>query len=68
MKITHITRTEMSKIDLSDNVRYSARCDEHLLKLDYMTDGIHRRHITLDEWTTKATELFKEKIRQNENK
>jgi len=63
MKITHITRTE-----IDDTVRYSARCDERLLKLDYMTDGIHRRHITLDEWTTKATELFKEKIRQNENK
>ena len=64
MKITDVTRTEMRLIDASDKIKYSARCEEHLLRINYKTDGIFHKHLTLEEWITKATELFKDKLKQ----
>jgi hypothetical protein len=65
MEITHITRTNMKSIDSSENVRYSAKCDELLLMVNFMTDGIFHKHMTLEEWTLKAKQLFSEKIKKD---
>tara|TARA_R110000822_G_scaffold53415_1_gene137834 strand:+ start:128 stop:367 length:240 start_codon:yes stop_codon:yes gene_type:complete len=65
LEITNITRTEMNPIDLSDKIKYSAQCEKHSLTLCSVSDGIFNKHMTLEEWTIKATELFTEKIRQD---
>ena len=49
MKISDLKRTEMKNIDLSSNVRYSAILNGNKL-VHYQTDGIFRKHLTLQEW------------------
>jgi hypothetical protein len=49
MKISKLKRTEMKNIDLSDNVRYSAILNGNKL-IQYATDGIFHKHLTLQEW------------------
>tara|TARA_R110000803_G_scaffold114572_1_gene183007 strand:+ start:181 stop:516 length:336 start_codon:yes stop_codon:yes gene_type:complete len=64
LEITNITRTEMNPIDLSDKIKYSAQCVKHSLTLCSVSDGIFHKHMTLEEWTINATELFREKLNE----
>jgi hypothetical protein len=65
ISLTNISRLDLTLPDGRGKVRYSAECEYHLMKLDYVTNGDERKHLTVEEWTEKATELFKEKIRQD---
>ena len=49
MEISKLKRTEMKNIDLSNNIHYSAVLDGTKL-IQYSTDGIFRKHLTMQEW------------------
>tara|TARA_R110000772_G_scaffold232527_1_gene344073 strand:- start:270 stop:452 length:183 start_codon:yes stop_codon:yes gene_type:complete len=49
VKISNLKRIEMKNIDLSNNVRYSAILNGNKL-IQYETDGIFHKHLTLQEW------------------
>ncbi len=65
ISLTNISRLDLTLPDGLGKVKYSAECDNHFMKLHYTTNGDERKHLTLEEWIEKATELFKEKIRQD---
>ena len=49
MEISKLKRTEMKNIDLSNIIRYSAVLGGTKL-IQYSTDGIFHKHLTLQEW------------------
>ena len=64
MEISKLNRTKMKDVDGSDNIRYSAILNGEKL-IQYATDGIFHKHLTLQEWENYIKIMLEE---QNEIK
>ena len=52
-EVREYTRENMYSIDLSNNIRYTAKFGE-LIQAQYQTDGVFKPHLTMEEWVEKV--------------